>query len=270
MSILRRFAAVVCASSPLFVGCVQGGSIEAEDVGQASLADKNGSTGLNGLGWTEFKAVEADLILAASGGPVADPDSMEVTADIEKGLLATPAGETVFHYAVACMVPAGLEVTWGQGTAEGKGHLASGEAWLKGGLGDEEIEDMLACVIAHINPYGLEVPVLFSGSHVQDDKLDHSDFWVDEALWIAQMSGPGRADYIVYPLKAVILECGPDPQQALMDRLCGQSPATCSFGVGDLDDCVETAEGFECLGQPALMTTLMTDGFSTMWASCYN
>ena len=46
MSILRRVGAFVVAWGPLLAGCAEGRPVE--DLGEARLADRNGSTGSNG------------------------------------------------------------------------------------------------------------------------------------------------------------------------------------------------------------------------------
>lgn len=270
MSILHRFGALVLAFVPLFAGCVAGEPVEDLDEPPARPMDKNGSTGTNGLDSPEYFFNELHLVKAAAS-PLADPGSTEVTAAVQSTLLSTPSGVEVFEYAVRCALPEDVTVTWGDTKMNGLGHLLSTEHWLQSPLSEEATLSLLACMVAHVNPFGQHVPLLLTGPDVSFDGLDHDDFDVDEALWVARRNAAGGIEYVVWPSEVLQKECGPDPMSALMQRVCGQSPGACHILQGDPSDCVVDAEsgGYFCLGQPALETTLRSKDLKVLYPGCF-
>jgi hypothetical protein len=268
MSIQRRVAAFVIAWGPLLAGCVEGRTVE--DLGEARLADRMGTTGTNGCASDERMEQEANLTYATGKALVASGTN-KVSWEIEDTLLTTQAGINVFKYAVQCAVPAGVTVTWPGGAATGMGILHEGADWLKGPLSQDVQYQVHACVVAHVNPYDIHVPLLLSGPAVNDDGGKHVEYGVDEALWVSRRNVDDVLIHIAWPLKALKSQCGPNPFDALKLRVCGQDPEGCTLMLGDPQDCTfdPASEGFYCLGQPALMTTLQTPGLEELYPGCF-
>ncbi|MEZ4309920.1 MAG: hypothetical protein R3F14_17925 [Polyangiaceae bacterium] len=115
------------------------------------------------------------------------------------------------------------------------------------------------------------MPILISGHEIHDDGEDHSDYEVDEALWVVTRDGVGRFEHHVCPLDFVVGLCGPNPVNALKARLCGQSPSIAGSDAGDPTlDCTELDGTYECLGQPAIMTSLKYKGIDSIYLGCFN
>lgn len=278
MSVLRCLGAAALAASFCLVGCVDAEPVEElDEVGVAfSPEGGNSSGGTNGCSSVAFDALQDDLAnvtyvsLVKSG-------TMEVNGTIDSTLLQEADGPSLFSYAVKCGLtrePGQNAVTWyDQGTMktfEGMGHLSTTAGWLTGGLGDDARGDLFACVIAHLNPYGLEVPIVLSGPNVSDDGLDHSDFDIEEALWLVEIDPTGARVYTAWPTPQFERLCAIDAGDALEQRVCGQNPMACNLQIGNSTDCVydPVTEGYYCKGKPALMTRLKATGMSALHPGC--
>ncbi len=262
--------AMALAIAASFFGCAEADTADAFD-GQDEPAletrDKPGSGGTNGLYAGIYFDYETLLINAAEK-PLVDPGTNQINADIGNHLLQNPDGRHVFQYAAACGVPAEMVVEWQGEQFTGLGHLAFREEWLKRGLRERAIEDLLACVAAHMNK-NTGVPILLSGPHVHDDGADHSEFWVDEARWTARLTEDGYAKYFVWPNPLFVPPAcvvSGDPMDAIKERFCGQNPDDCQLERGDERECDGTPEeGWYCGGQPAIMTSLRESDVPTMY-----
>ncbi len=274
MGIFTRVGALVLAASPLLFGCAPGGPGETdEDVGAAEQADKFGAGGTNGLDTDLYYAFEDNLVLATYL-PLVKSGGMEVNPAVGALLLNDEHGKTVFDYAMKCALPrrAGSNtVIWNGEEHTGGGILNSGAEWLLGPLSDTARHELLACMAAHLNPFEIHVDILLSGPDTDDDGLEHPKFNVDEALWVVRRNVDGTLVYVVWPLESFQKMCSSDPFVALQRRVCGQDPEGCTLTRGEDEDCVydSEAEGYYCLGAPALMTTLRESDIYLLNSSCF-
>lgn len=274
MKIVHAAWALALVVSPLSLGCAgpREGALGAGDRPDFEPAEiKPGAGGNNGLDSAYYQANEEPLVDATEVALTAPFSNTVSSAVLATGLLSTEAGRTVFKYAVGCALPAGAQVSSGTATYTGKGYLSSTASWPVAALPAEARNDLLACVIAHVNST-VGVDILISGQPVVDDGGDHTDFDVDEALWLVRPSVTGDMEYHVWPLAPFMAACEADPWDALDERICGQDPQGCNF-IARHD--LKTACSFSsikgtwtCDGTAALMTTLKSPDVGILHPVC--
>lgn len=270
MSFLRGFGATVMALAACLSGCA--GEETFDEMAEPELSPLHGgsSGGTNGASDLEFSLLASE-ILDATTGPLVSPGTMDVHPAIVGNLLADPAGARMLDYAVQCALPASDVVNWGPKEFHGKGHLSTTDGWLSGGLNGRATNDLFACMLVHLNPYGIHVDILLTGPDVPDDGMDHSDFKVPEAVWLAEKIGP-QMHYTVWPTKPFTILCAADPMDALRERVCGQNPGACSLSKGAslAQDCVrdQPSGGYYCNGKPTILTTLKEADFYDLHRLC--
>ncbi len=274
MRIAHTVCALVLGLAPLALGCAgpgEGSLGEGDGPGLREAEIKPGAGGNNGLDSGYYQDNEAPLA-AATGLRLTKPGTSQVSALVlATGILATEGGRAVFKYAIKCALPNGQQVTSGGMVFTGKGYLASTAGWTTGPIGAAARDELLACMIAHVNSTQ-GVDILLSGQQVTDDGGDHSDFDVDEALWLVKPHITGGFEYHVWPTIPFATACGADPWEALAERICGQDPEGCQFiGRHDLATaCVidPVKGGYVCDGKPALKTTLKSADVFVLHPSC--
>lgn len=270
-------AALVLTSC--LVGCAEADSIDGPDMDAPELHTLEGpSGGTNSCSSIWFHALDDELLLATTS-PLVSPGTTDVHPQIVTDLLEKPQGTDVFSYAVKCALsrePGQNTVTWQKSAADtfvftGKEHLDTTAGWLTGALTDADRGDLFACMLGLLNPWGLEVDVLFTGPNVHDDGLPHPDFDFEEALWLAEVdSATGRVMYTVWPLFDLAENCMGDVGEILKLRICGPNPLSCHLTIGNTTDCVYSSspEGYYCKGKPALMTTLRSTDVLALHPTC--
>jgi len=274
--ILHRSLLVVAAVG---LGLLQGGcasSSEEVDVeitdslGLEPLEGNGGSQGGNGLPTVDFNA-HVLLLWTAMDLGINDENNTSVSS-----LKNDPTSETL-KYAVRCAMPAGSSV---QGFTGG-GILSTTSDWLRKGLSVPQKEDVLTCMIAHLNPYDVEVPLQLKGYSVTDSLTTAyaAQFTVKEGLWVARQVG-STFQYIVWPLDTLQLQC-PNTQNALLTRVCatGQEPGDmipdCPVEVRETtldEDCEKdlVTGKWTCLGHPAIETRLSPTSYLALYTpGCY-
>lgn len=273
MSLSRYLGATTLVLTALLTGCA--GTEPIEDLDGPEVAPLHGgsSGGTNGADSDELEALTTPL-LSATDSQLVFPGTMQVHPAIAGDLLVDPAGARILDYAVQCAISASPADTvyWGIKEFHGKGHLSSTQGWLSGPLDPLATNDLFACMLVHLNPYGIHVPILLTGPHIADDGADHSEFKVREAIWLAQKVG-AQMHYTVWPTPVFTKLCvASDPMDALRDRVCGQNPAACSLseGASIAQDCTHDSEsgGYYCKGRPAILTTLKEGDFGALNPLC--
>ncbi|MDI1480740.1 hypothetical protein [Polyangium sp. y55x31] len=225
------------------------------------LGGPAGSGGINGASPLAYHANVMKL-LTALAFPATDPsDPLAVNPAIEAtGLLDTWGGRHVFRYAVRCALPAGTQITSGNEVYQGEGILSTTSTWLTAGLGTSAQEDVLACLVAHLNPLGFSVPIFLSGPSVAGtESAGELGFAVAEALWQVRIQGPGQAPvYHAWPRVNLLSTCGLFTQLSWITRLCGSLLNTCGVSIRyDMASaCVGSDGSFSCNGKPVIQTML--------------
>lgn len=261
---------------PVLAGCTgpETDTLSTESEPGVEPQTSGSSSGTNGLLSDYYQAYEALLDKAATQPLVTGangPD--EITNPSVLQMLATAEGNIVFKYAVTCALRSGVPVTSGGLTYTGGGHLITTQGWVNAPLATDARHDLLACMVAHVNPLNIHVPIELSGEAVLEDGTDHSSYKVQEALWVVEEVGSQRV-YNVWPLPTFEADCHTDPWSALRHRVCGQNASACSL-VPRKDRataCKTTSNGgVSCDGKRALQTTLTTEGYDALyvpWTLC--
>ncbi|UQA55541.1 hypothetical protein [Polyangium aurulentum] len=261
---IRISSAIVLGAGLLCAGCL--GSADdfdgfAETPHFEAQGGPSGSTGINGASPAAYHA-NVGKLLAALSVAAADPGdpSLVNPAIVSTGLLATSGGREVLHHAAQCALPAGTQLSRGIDIYQGGGILSTTSAWLTRGLSIGEQEDVLTCMIAHLNPFGAHVPVFLSGASVAGS-ADASvlDFNTEEAIWQARIPAPGAAPvYYAWPRADLDKVCGLLTNLAWITRICGGPLNTCGVQVRyDSATACTGADGvFSCDGKRTIETRL--------------
>lgn len=283
MSILRRLGSAALVLTSCLFGCAETDSIEDLDAPELSPKEGHNTGGTNGASSNDFLTLQPSLVGMANT-PLVDPGTMNVNSAIVTILLQQAGGSDLFKYAVRCGLTSAQgqnAVTWATAvlpkTYQGMGHLGTTAGWLTGPLSGTGRDDLFACIVAHLNPYGIEVPLVLSGASVTDDGIEYPDFTVDEALWVVDFPN-SLPHYTVWPTDQFKELCVADPAVALEDRVCGQHPALCNLDVGasiQLDCFYDVAAGgYYCnvgnppVARPALKTSLKEADFMRLNKRC--
>lgn len=290
MSCSGPFRAMVLGVGLLLVGCADDVGVDANDGadvapppdGTSLLTDPVGTTGTNGLSPFEYHP-NAGLLDTAMNHPLYDEQGV---APVAKGkapvnalatlhphilsLFPTPDGQKTLKYAMRCALPIGTSVMIGNEEVSG-GILNSLGAWPTGPVVGSAQNDLFACMAAHLNAFGEEVPIRFAGAAVNNQDGDVSDFTFQEAYWQGGYDPNGVLLYHAWPLPDLQTRCGGlMTSKALNLRVCGNVKGDCGLQVHDdvLADCVMGENGPICLGQPAIKTFLKADDVHKMYRIC--
>ncbi|MRG95429.1 hypothetical protein [Polyangium spumosum] len=267
------FIALAAGLGLLQAGCLAEGPEVAEIGGVGYETLEGGDHGTNGLDTWDLAANEA-MLWAATNDGINDLDNFAVAQ-----LQAAPNSETL-DYAVRCAVPQGVS---GPGNYTGRGHLSTTSDWLDpdGFLALPEKLDLFTCMIAHVNPFNVDVNLMLTGDTISDGGMGPGQvatYNIEEALWIARLDSVNGLEYIVWPLDFLELQC-PNTQNALLTRTCGGLQAggvdtDCRVEVrtgGPRPDCTKnsTTGNWTCLGRPAIKTWLSSISYLTLYPGCY-
>jgi len=277
MGILRFLGVSALVSTSFVLGCTEpepmDDGLDDLDAPPVKPMEGNSSGGTNGGPTNAFILLE-NQVVASTDYPLVDPGTTNVNTNIANILLAQPSGTDVFKYAVRCGLTnqgAYSMLSWGTYSFVGMRHLSTTGGWLTGALPAGAKRDLLACMAAHMNPYGVEVPLLLSGANIYDDGVSYPDYTVEEALWVVDIIA-STPHYTVWPTDNYKARCAADPEVALEKRVCGQHPDECEFTMGTSieDDCDQdpTTGHYTCNGQPAILTTLKEADFIVVNQRC--
>jgi hypothetical protein len=264
MKSTRSFLAIVVGTSWTTIGC---GSIPEEPAGLhespqlEAQGGPSGTTGTNGASPIAFHANQSALLASfsvAARNPL-NPSAVNPVI-VATGILGTAGGRQVFSYAARCVLPAGTELTSGGNVYSGGGILNSAASWLTGGLTTSQQEEALTCMVAHLNPSGMHVPVFFSGPSISGTESSESNgFGLEEAVWQAVLPGPGQAPiYYAWPRVDLFELCALPTELSWLTRVCGLPANTCGVEIRYDRDvaCTGSNGSFTCNGKPAIQTTL--------------
>ncbi len=278
---MRSFigAALVVTIATSLCACTEPEStdvLDPQDEPTLETRGGRGSTGTNKLSNDEFIPLQQTLARVARLYPLLDPSTGNVNEKIQVELIDQKGGSNVFHYAVACAVPDGVKVHTPTESFTGRGHLINGPAWFNAPLPHATINELMACMAAHVNAWNVEVEILLLGADVQDDPIDNPAFSVSEALWKADVNSDDVPFYTVWPAKYVAQACV-DVLSAFKDRVCGQWSTGCNFTVGQPGVCFPTLQipgqpdgDYSCNGVPVIETRLAPADLGFLYPGCRN
>jgi hypothetical protein len=289
----KTLSVVVAGVLALSVGCSDGGSnIGAHDIGDPLYsALSGGSEGTNGQNHLvpDYFIQNGHNLYGATGQTIATYDAAHglwnlVSNTHTEALMGTYGGREVLKYALQCAMPAGEVVVYYSqsglsGSVMGQGFLTTMTGWTSGGLTIPQAEDLMACVVAHMNPYAV-VDINLSGENVNNDpNANTSGFTFDEALWQVDITFPpgggARMETRVWPLDDLV-SCGQVVDQ-IETRVCGTYKGGGSCDVDVRTDrataCLETNGLWKCLDPagnwaPTIKSRLKEDQVSSLHRFC--
>lgn len=233
----------------------------------AAMTSGNGSSGSNHLSEVDFRNLRMYLAKAARLHALVEPGTKNLSSGVQTLLGNSAAAVEVIKYAIACTVPESTEINGYGQTFKGRGHLTTGAAWMTGPLSHSAINDLMACMIVHVNAYGATVPIQLFGANVQNDALANPDFMISEARWVATVNVDDVPSFYVWPSGYTQRACI-DTLSALVDRLCGQWPNGCNLQLGS-GSCTydNVAGGYFCgtIPAPAIETKLRPADFADLY-----
>jgi hypothetical protein len=254
-----------------FTGCGDSALNPLEQMDSPGLSFQGGMTGSGGINGASPAAYHANVfrLLAALSVAAAHPNERDInSAVISTGLLDTADGREVFEYATRCALPTGTELEYAGNVYSGGGILATTASWISGGLSIAQKEDVLTCMIAHLNAFDVHVPIFLSGPSINsNESADTSGFSVEEAIWQAKIPGPGQAPiYYAWPRANLLNLCQVLSTTTWIQRICGTPVNTCGVQVR-LDQAFVCSGGngrYTCNGKPAIETTLKDGDLCTL------
>ncbi|AKT42044.1 hypothetical protein [Chondromyces crocatus] len=283
----RIIPLTILALSLPHLGCAGGtgedmvdafGDLSTEQFQQPMTGGQNGNGGNNGLRTAYFHANKSSL-LSATGSRLPGPNHAPSVG--VQALVSTEGGDKTLQYAVRCSVLDGQVVSYVDGVYgpkayEGEGLLAGTSQWTTQGLSASQQEALFACMLAHLNPAGMVVPIALTGEMVapaEDEEFDLSDYSFHEALWTATVSTAGGLIFKVWPIGDLRSSCSQVYLEGtLKNRTCGavSQHASCGLEVRlDVeDDCTVSDGEYTCLGKPALVTRLIPEYFEQLHPLC--
>lgn len=233
----------------------------------------SGTGGINGLEPGVYHA-QVSALLAALSVPAADPNNAAAVnpALVTTGLLNTADGREVFKYAVGCALPQGSSLSYSTYAAYvGGGILSTTGAWTTGALTTSQKEDVLTCMIAHLNAVGAHVPIFLSGPSVTTfESSDDDGFGVEEAIWQAKIPVAGQPPvYYAWPRANLLNACGLLSGTNWIKRICGSTINTCGVQVRyDQNTACSGSNGvYTCNASPAIETTLQSGRLCDLYTS---
>lgn len=238
-----------------------------------------GTNGLSTLSWSLYK----DTLFKATQSPLASssPGLEHVLAptNANNTLLSSAAGREVLGYAARCALGEGDWVSGGSPsqTFQGSGLLTTTSAWKTSGLSRAQQEDLFTCLLAHLNFYDVEVPIVLSGPSITDRPgEDSSLFTSSEAVWTTKittniLTGAPMLQYNVWPRLGLNDLCGTLVAATLGARVCGLG-LLCGLTIRTdfASACTSTERGYSCDGRPAIETILTEQGLGILHPLCGN
>lgn len=220
-----------------------------------------GAGGVNGLNPAPYHA-NVSALIAAMGVAAADPSNASAVnpALVATGLLSTSDGRDVFGYAARCALPAGTSLSYNGQGYQGAGMLSTTASWVSGGLSTSQQEDVLTCMVAHLNAVGAHVSIFLSGPSVTTlENPGDEGFSIEEAIWQAKIPGSGQAPvYYAWPRVNLLSTCGLLSVTSWIKRVCGTTINTCGVQVryDQSSACTGSNGSYTCNDAPAIVTTL--------------
>jgi len=242
--------------------------------GLETMEGTNGTPGTNSLSADKFNALTGDLYLLTQG-PIYSDEANGILSPEVIQFLQAPDKRAVFDYAVRCALPYGTHIL---DLYHGEGIMTTTAQWSSSALDQPAVEDLFTCIIAHLNPTGVVVPIFLSGPSV-DDKEVGDLYPVEEAVWSTRLTVTGIA-YDVWPLFPVPEACASDPYEALKTRVCGHDAVVCNLVSHSTfaEDCVAVVNDlgqydgghYVCNGRPAIKTSLQSvEYLPDLYPACY-
>lgn len=193
---LHRYALVgtFMLAVPLVVGCSP--ALSGEGEGEEDLAETEqavASTNRMSLNRMSLNRMSLNGLSAAT----LSPDGQSLTGT---SLVSTDEGRELLRYIVRCALPPGeaLTASYGGAVYHFQGGIGLAPDWLSSPLSPSGQRWMTACLLAHANGYGMEVPISLRGFHpaLQTSEEEVDQFSVEEATYYGNIFVTGSSNIV--------------------------------------------------------------------------
>ncbi|KYF89838.1 hypothetical protein BE20_19465 [Sorangium cellulosum] len=213
-------------------------------------------------------------------------------------LIETPEGRELLTYVIRCALPEGESLSGAHGgvTYTFPGGVGVAPDWRDEPLDPAGQRWVSACLLAHVNGYGVEVPISLRGEHAAlgTTTTERAQFNAQEAAFYGNLFGSGP-DHGMYACAGATVEaqCGASSSAEAPWRSCGASEGcalsfagpcrdlaqpelqTCENSSADfVEDCYTEASGPDgwsggLVKYPEVITVyLERDDFNALYPAC--
>jgi hypothetical protein len=284
MTLVKPLSTLILGFSALLAGCSDPDMLAgARGIDDPTYSTMTGTPGGGNGGTNKYSPYVfnelMNMIYESTTSPLTGHDQVHDVGQSHpmQGFDDHPGGASTLDYVARCALNDGDWVATDLYAGYGQGILSKTTEWKTDALALDAKEDLFSCLMAHLNPFNVEVPIYLSGYKVQiDSNFDASDYIYDEALWVTEIeettAGP-KFHLNVWPLGDLVTTCtaGTPTIDGLMTRACGTLEAwECGINVhADVgNDCQEVDGYYTCLGRPAIRTMLRAVDMSVMYPTC--
>lgn len=132
------------------------------------------------------------LSLNALSSHEIEKGELKLNPEATSGIEETDEGRELLKYIASCALPYGKEIST---TAAGvtytfKGNLGLAPEWLNTPLSETGQRWVSACLLAHVNAFGVKVPISVRGAHPQINQIskeEQTEFPVEEAAFYGNL-----------------------------------------------------------------------------------
>lgn len=262
MSLVKNAGALLFGLLPLLAGCAQPGP-DAGDLDAPGLQPAGGNDTQNGYDPVTANDCWDDVLTALDLGLV---DEGELNPALPASMLPGGACADALKYAYRCAGPVGSTLP-APASYAGGGLIDDADAWIKAGLDYALKQDVLECMIAHVNTSEMDICV--SGADVNPGNC--FTYQVPEAVWNVRLPHTGGVEFDVWLLAPDGLCATGAAASALEDRFCaGVDPGACLLNVKNnlAAACTENNGEYFCDGTPAITTRLSISDYFTLYPGC--
>jgi hypothetical protein len=179
---------------PLVVGCSP--ALSGEGEGEEDLAESQQaveSSNRMSLNRMSLNRMSLNGLSAAT----LSPDGQSLTGT---SLISTEEGRELLRYVVRCALPPGetLTASYSGVVYQFQGAIGLAPDWLSSPLSLSGQRWMTACLLAHANGYGMEVPISMRGFHpaLQVTEEEVNTFTVEEATYYGNLFITGGSNVV--------------------------------------------------------------------------
>jgi hypothetical protein len=238
-------------------------------VGVSTLNSSSGN-GTNGASSVDV-ADNIERIWLAGNAPFGEEND-----DLIKIQIASEGPRNLLSYVVACALPVGSYTINGS-TYTGKGLLNSTPSWLTTALSTQAKYDLVACIMAHVNPYDQQIDMRLTGQAVANvmAATEASAFSTPEALWVVYENAMGALVREVWPVPATAGACAYSSEDVEF-RVCSSLAfqTRCGVTVKETSDfsshCTQSVgtDNWSCDGHQAIKTWLKSEDVVALYPGC--
>jgi hypothetical protein len=201
-------------------GCSwRAGEERMERPGEAIGVHEEALSSSNRLSMNRLKASSLGVVTLSTA-----PLSTDGVALASTSLLSSKDGRDVLKYLIRCALPAGQAVggAWNGKVYSFSGLVGVAASWLNQPLSLTGRRWMTACLLAHVNAYGEEVPISLRGNHpaLTTTAQESAMFTVEEMSFYGDLFTQGDQAMFACAGKGLQVQWPEDPDEYQAKRSC--------------------------------------------------